>query len=68
MSEFISFDDMDAKGIKRGLHGAVDVLFGKNTEFLTHWVMGISLWTIEVAGVVYDVYMQPNGFRFITAD
>jgi hypothetical protein len=65
MNTFISFEDMDNKGIKRGLHGAVEMLFGKNTEFLTHWVMGISLWTIEVAGVFYDVYMQAQGFRFI---
>lgn len=58
---------MDEQGIKRGLHGAVDMVFGKNTEFTTHFVMGISIWAIEVDGVDYDVFMKMDGFHFITA-
>ena len=67
MKTLITFSDMDNQGVKRGLHGAVDMVFGKNTEFKTVWSIGISLWTIEVNGVDYDVFMKADGFHFLTA-
>lgn len=69
MKKFISYADMDSKGIRRGRHNAIDMAFGKKAEVVNTWAgPGLLMGTIEVDGIDFDWFEKAYGFLFLTAE